>query len=78
LMTPSMLFSGMMTPISSMDRSAQLISRLIPASYFMGMARGVFLKGLGFTYYLPDFLTLLVFAAVVYTIAILGFRKKVS
>jgi ABC-2 type transport system permease protein len=78
LMTPSMLFSGMMTPISSMDRSAQLISRIIPASYFMGMARGVFLKGLGFTYYLPDFLTLILFASVVYTIAILGFRKKVS
>jgi ABC-2 type transport system permease protein len=78
LMTPSMLFSGMMTPISSMDRSAQLISRIIPASYFMGMARGVFLKGLGFTYYLPDFLTLFLFAGVVYTIAILGFRKKVS
>jgi len=32
LMTPSMLFSGMITPISSMDRSAPMISRLIPAS----------------------------------------------
>lgn len=78
LMTPSMLFSGMLTPVASMDRSAQMISRVIPASYFMGMARGVFLKGLGFYYYLPDFLVLLLFAAVVYAIAILGFRKKVS
>jgi len=78
LMTPSILFSGMMTPIASMDRSAQVVSRFIPASYFMGMARGVFLKGLGFSYYLLDFLTLVVFALVVYGIAVLGFRKKVA
>jgi ABC-2 type transport system permease protein len=78
LMTPSILFSGMMTPIASMDRSAQMISRFIPASYFMGMARGVFLKGLGFSYYLPDFLTLLLYALLVYGIAVLGFRKKVA
>lgn len=78
LMTPSMLFSGMLTPIASMDRSAQMISRLIPASYFMGMARGVFMKGLGFSYYLPDFFTLTVYAAVVYGISVIGFRKKVG
>lgn len=77
LMTPSVLFSGMITPIASMDRSAQMISRLIPASYFMGMARGIFLKGLGFNFYRADFAALMVFAAVVYALAILGFRKRV-
>ena len=78
LMTPSMLFSGMLTPIASMDHSAQVISRLIPASYFMGMARGVFMKGLGFSYYLPDFFTLFLYAPVVYGISVMGFRKKVG
>jgi ABC-type multidrug transport system permease subunit len=76
MMTPSMLFSGMMTPIASMDRSAQLISRLIPASYFMRMARGVFLKGLGFSYYAPDLLTLSLYGAAIYFIAIIAFRKR--
>lgn len=76
LMTPSMMFSGMVTPIASMDRSSQMISRVIPASYFMGMARGVFLKGLGFFYYLPDFLALLIFSVAVYAIAVAAFRKK--
>jgi len=76
LMTPSILFSGLMTPISSMEPSAQAISRFIPASYFMAMVRGVFLKGLGFRQYRSDMLTLLVFAAVVYGVAILGFRKR--
>jgi ABC-2 type transport system permease protein len=77
LMTPSILFSGLMTPVSSMDRSGQAISRLIPASYFISMVRGVFLKGLGFRQLAPDLATLGLFTVVVYAIAILGFRKKV-
>jgi ABC-2 type transport system permease protein len=76
LMTPSILFSGLMTPVSSMEPSAQIISRLIPASYFITMVRGVFLKGLGFQHFASDLLTLATFAAVVYTIASLGFRKR--
>ena len=78
LMTPSIMFSGMMTPIASMEPSAQAISRLIPASYFMRMVRGVFLKRLGFDAYLPDFFRLALFGLVVYTIAIVAFRKKVA
>jgi ABC-2 type transport system permease protein len=76
MMTPSMLFSGMMTPISSMEPTAQVISRLIPASYFMTMVRGVFLKGLGFAEYGKDLATLGLFAAIVFTIATMGFRKR--
>lgn len=76
LMTPSILFSGLMTPVSAMDPSAQLISRLIPASYFIAMVRGVFLKGLGFRQFASDLATLGAFAAVVYAVAIIGFRKK--
>jgi ABC-2 type transport system permease protein len=78
LMTPSMLFSGLMTPVSSMEPSAQAISRLIPASYFMTMVRGVFLKGLGFRQYAYDLLTLAAFAVVVYAAATTGFRKRVG
>ncbi|HET7217499.1 MAG TPA: ABC transporter permease [Vicinamibacterales bacterium] len=76
LMTPSILFSGLMTPVSSMEPSAQFISRLIPASYFIAMVRGVYLKGLGFRDFAHDLLTLFIFAAAVYCIAIAGFRKK--
>jgi ABC-type multidrug transport system permease subunit len=76
LMTPSIMFSGLMTPVSSMEPSAQIISRLIPASYFIAMVRGVYLKGLGFQDFAGDLLTLGAFAAVVYGTAILGFRKR--
>jgi ABC-2 type transport system permease protein len=76
LMTPSMLFSGFLAPVSSMEPTAQVISRLIPASYFIAMVRGVYLKGLGFRQVGGDLLTLAAFAVVVYTAAILGFRKR--
>lgn len=76
LMTPSILFSGLMTPLSSMEPSARAISRLIPASYFMAMVRGVFLKGLGFRTYAYDLLTLALFGVIVYSAAILRFRKR--
>jgi len=77
LMTPSILFSGLMTPVSSMEPSARIIGRFIPASYFIAMVRGVYLKGLGFGHFAHALLTLAAFAAIVYTAAILGFRKRV-
>jgi ABC-2 type transport system permease protein len=76
LMTPSIMFSGLLSPLSSMDRSAQIISRFIPASYFMAMVRGVYLKGLGFDAFARDLLTLVAFTLVVYSLAIAGFRKR--
>ena len=42
----------------------------------MGMTRGVFLKGLGFSYYLPDFLALSFYAAAAFGAAMIAFRKK--
>jgi ABC-2 type transport system permease protein len=77
LMTPSLLFSGFMTPVSSMEPFGQAVSRLIPASYFIAMVRGVYLKGLGFGHFAFDLATLVAFTLVVYTIAVAGFRKRV-
>ena len=77
MMTPSILFSGLLTPVAGMPAAARAVSRVVPAAYFMGMTRGVFLKGLGFSTYLPDFVSLAVFACVAYSIAIFAFRKQV-
>ena len=52
-----------------------MISRLIPASYFMGMARGIFLKGLGFRFYIADFAALMAFSTTVYGIAIMASER---
>lgn len=75
---PSFIYSGYFSPVTSMSETAQLISKTVPASYFMGIVRGVYLKGIGVESFMPEIFSLLVYAAVVYTLAILSFRKRVG
>lgn len=42
---PSMLMSGFIFPISSMPLAFQYFSRIIPATYFLEIIRGIVLKG---------------------------------
>jgi ABC-2 type transport system permease protein len=50
LMMPSMLLSGFIFPISSMPVLLQYISKIIPATYFTVIIKGVMLKGADFSY----------------------------
>lgn len=75
---PSFIYSGYFSPVTSMSETAQIISKAIPASYFMGIVRGVYLKGIGDESFLLEVFSLLVYAAVVYTLAILSFQKRVG
>ena len=45
---PSMQFSGLMDPVSSLQGAGAVIGRVFPASHFVTIARGTFSKGLGF------------------------------
>jgi len=47
LMMPTMLLSGFLFPISSMPKLLQIISNVIPATYFIEILKGVMLKGVG-------------------------------
>lgn len=76
--TPAFNFSGFTSPISSQDAVGQFISKLIPASYFMEIVRGCFLKGLGFGFYRPQFLSLIVYTIIVYFMAWLLLKKRIA
>jgi ABC-2 type transport system permease protein len=45
---PSIMLSGFMFPIAGMPLILQVITRLIPATYFLEIIRGVLLKGTGY------------------------------
>jgi ABC-2 type transport system permease protein len=77
-MVPAFMFSGLVTPVSSEEPAAQVVSYLIPATHFMGMVRGIYLKGLGFDYYAQDLAVLALYALLIYALAIIFFRKKVG
>jgi len=64
---PTLMLSGFIFPISSMPAFLQVVTRIVPARYFLVALRGIVLKGVGPADFWPD-----VVALVVYAIAILG------
>jgi ribosome-dependent ATPase len=61
---PAQQFSGMMTPVSSLSGTAQLIGLCFPMSYFRPISVGTFTKGLGFGDLGMSILMLMVFIPV--------------
>jgi ABC-2 type transport system permease protein len=64
---PTLMLSGFIFPISSMPAFLQVVTRIVPARYFLVALRGIVLKGVGPADFWPD-----VVALVIYAIAILG------
>jgi ABC-type multidrug transport system permease subunit len=77
-MTTAFNYSGFVTPVASMDAVGQFIAQLIPATHFMTVVRGSYLKGLGFGYYWPQLLALALYTLVVYALAWLSLRKRIG
>jgi ABC-2 type transport system permease protein len=74
---PAFTFSGIFAPVASQDVVGQVVSRLIPATYFMDVVRGSFLKGGGLAAHGGRLLALAGYAAIVYGLACLVLRKRV-
>lgn len=77
-MLPSILLSGFMFPYDAMPQAAQYIAEVLPATHFMRLIRGVFLRGAHAGQLLPDILWLLGFTAVMLLIATKRFRKSLD
>jgi ABC-2 type transport system permease protein len=75
---PSFLLSGFMYAIANMPPAIRVVTYLIPARYFVGLLKGIYLKGAGLEVLAFEALLLAVFAAVVVTVANLKFHKKLE
>ena len=75
-MVPTISFSGLTRPVSSLEGPGALIGQVFPASYFITLCRGAFSKGLAFDELLPQMLAIAVFTPVyvLFTLALL--RKQ--
>ncbi len=78
ILLPSILLSGFMFPFEAMPVPAQYLAELLPASHFMRLIRGVFLRGAAVHELLPDILWLLGFTAIMLTIATRRFHKSLD
>jgi ABC-2 type transport system permease protein len=75
---PAFAYSGIFTPAASLDAVGRVVSRLIPATYFMDVVRGSYLKGGGVAPYLPSLGMLLVYGVLIYAAAWLALRKRLG
>jgi len=72
---PILFLSGTMVPIESMPRGLQLVSLASPLRHYMEVILGVFLKGAGFADLWPQTLALLAIGTVLFTSALIAFRR---
>lgn len=75
-MVPTILFSGLLVPVSSLSRGAQVQAHLFPAMYYTDIVRGSFLKGVGLDVIWIDLLALASFATVTSGITYRLFTKR--
>jgi ABC-2 type transport system permease protein len=75
---PSIYLSGLLFPIEGMPTGAQYLAAIIPLTYFLRIVRGIVLKGVGFGYLWQSFLPLVAFGVVIFSLAVLKFRKQLD
>ena len=75
---PSIYLSGLLFPIEGMPTGAQYLASIIPLPYFLGIVRGIILKGVGFGDLWPSLLPLLAFGVVIFSLAVIKFRKQLD
>ncbi len=75
---PTMLLSGFMFPFRGMPHWAQAVGKLLPATHFMLLVRGILLKGNGWVDLWPSIWPLLVFTTVVMGIALKFYRRTLD
>jgi ABC-2 type transport system permease protein len=78
VMLPSVLLSGYLIPLSSMPMPLRVISHVLPATYFIRIARGIVIRGAGFWDLWDSVAALLAISAVLILLSARAFKKTVS
>ena len=77
-MLPTILLSGFIFPIESMPWPLRVISNAVPAKWFVLIARGIMLKGVGLEYLWPQTLILFAMTIVLVAAATRSFRVRLA
>lgn len=78
LMLPTLLLSGMIFPISSMPLGLQVVSNIVPGKWFLLIARGIMLKGVGLAELWQETVVLAGMTAVLLVVSIRAFDIRLS
>jgi ABC-2 type transport system permease protein len=75
---PSIMLSGYIFPLSSLPAPMRVFSRLLPATHYIAISRGIIIRGAGFLDLWPNVVALLAIAAVLVAGSARAFRKTIS
>jgi ABC-2 type transport system permease protein len=78
LLLPSVFLSGYIFPIAAMPQALQIVSGVIPLTYFLVVVRGIVIKGVGVPALMPQITALAIFGAVLIVLAATRFRKRLD
>jgi ABC-2 type transport system permease protein len=77
-MLPSVFFSGFVFPRETMPWIFKALGALLPATYFISLARAIILRGAHFFEYWPQLLILIAMSILLFAFCALLFRKKIG
>jgi ABC-2 type transport system permease protein len=75
---PSFLLSGFIFTIANMPKAIQIVTYVVPARYFIAILKGIYLKGVGMEILGGQVLLLIVYGAVMLTLARIKLKKKLT
>ena len=75
---PQIILSGLIFPLSSLPKAIQVVGLMLPFTYFVPIAKGMFIKGQGLDILWPQVLVLAGYAVVMVTLASLRFHKRLA
>lgn len=75
---PSVMLSGFVFPVASMPPPLQVVSKIIPATHFLVIIRGIMLKGNGPLELWPSFLAMTGVGVFFISLAVKRFRMKLK
>ena len=75
---PSFFLTGVILPVDTRSAISQIASALLPATHFVTVTRGIFLKASGVSQLLGPGLALVALGAVPFVLSVFAFRKQVD
>jgi ABC-2 type transport system permease protein len=75
---PQLLLSGYMFPFEGMPRAAQWLAEIFPLTHFLRIVRRILLRGAELVEMWSQLWPLLVFFAVMMSLSVLRFRKRLD
>jgi ABC-2 type transport system permease protein len=72
------MLSGMIYPIESMPRILQIISDIVPATWFISACRKLMIMGVSITTVWREIAVMLLMAILLITVSLIKFKKRLE